>query len=410
METWSQTVKLTLENISNFLNETAARFHSLANRRDTSLGFNAFALVSDTYRKENFHSDIIAAILDPASPHGEGKVFLRLFLRHLEAVAKKQEKEKLANDLAKLSMEGQIEVKREEGRVDIKIEAPEWTIIIENKINGAIDMERQLPSYLEKCGGPKQVKAVVYLTAAEEKLPDVHTWTSEERKLIFSRLIRLVGFSETESIRNLVDGWLTPCEVSAKGFATRAVLAQYSELVRHEAGETMNQEDIKQLFSSLQKSGIAYTELLNALQEMPHTLAVMVAEKVMNRKRLQRVWLWKSSVAVLELEDIYPNDNPSHPVRLAFDIHCENLDEWGISLLTRTENEVPIQAYESLLQSFDHAFTFKEKEDRIFLLFDTNKAFGNVDAFINKVDGLVSFLDKHWQEFERIAGGGTPRK
>ena len=79
---------MTLQDAEIFLKENAARLRRLGERKDTSLGFNAFALVSDTYYRENFHSDIIRAILDPHSGHGEGALFLRKFVDFISAEAR----------------------------------------------------------------------------------------------------------------------------------------------------------------------------------------------------------------------------------------------------------------------------------------------------------------------------------
>ena len=43
-------------------------------------GFNLFYLISDHYYRETFHSDIIAALLSPKEKHGEGNLYLDLFL------------------------------------------------------------------------------------------------------------------------------------------------------------------------------------------------------------------------------------------------------------------------------------------------------------------------------------------
>lgn len=57
------------------------KFSEILRKRDEfKLGFNVFSLVSDTYYKENFHSEIIYALLNPKGEHGEGCLFLDLFL------------------------------------------------------------------------------------------------------------------------------------------------------------------------------------------------------------------------------------------------------------------------------------------------------------------------------------------
>lgn len=62
------------------------------NRPPEDLGFNPFALMSDMYYRENFHSDIIRAILDPNGPHRENGLFLLSFVNLLAVLAVAQNK------------------------------------------------------------------------------------------------------------------------------------------------------------------------------------------------------------------------------------------------------------------------------------------------------------------------------
>ena len=43
-------------------------------------GFNVFHLISDYYYRETFHGDIIAALLSPDEKHGEGNLYVNLFI------------------------------------------------------------------------------------------------------------------------------------------------------------------------------------------------------------------------------------------------------------------------------------------------------------------------------------------
>lgn len=278
-----------LNEIRNFLEEGTGPLHALSDCRDTSLGFNAFALVSDTYRRENFHSDILSAILDPDSKHGEGVLFLRLFVAYLARVAKILGKNGLSDTLAGFQLGTDIRVVREDGRIDVLVEGHDWAIIIENKINGADDMDRQLPRYVEKiqCKG-KRVLAIVYITAATAKEPNQYGWKSGDQEMVLPLLLSVVGYNETVTELNLVVGWLERCELEAKNFAAKAVLSQYCELLRNQSGETMNQEEMIKLFSLLGKNKIGYRELLKILHGMPHTLAVMIVDACRNMPGLRK--------------------------------------------------------------------------------------------------------------------------
>jgi hypothetical protein len=48
--------------------------------------FNIFSFISDTYRKENFHSDILATILNPNQPVIGNVKYLQTFLECLKTL------------------------------------------------------------------------------------------------------------------------------------------------------------------------------------------------------------------------------------------------------------------------------------------------------------------------------------
>ena len=220
---------MTLEHVEAFLRENTSRLRSLSNRKDISLGFNAFALVSDTYYRENFHSDVIRAILDPRSGHGEGVLFLEKFVKFISAEAKT---DVLAKALREVVVNDSVEVVREEGRIDVKIksESPKWTIIVENKINGAGDMERQIPRYIEQCRERgENVVAVVYITASVKGLPSQDGWKVNDDIMVEPLLVPVIGYSETQSVRNLAEDWIGPCALAAHGFHAKAILEQYAD-------------------------------------------------------------------------------------------------------------------------------------------------------------------------------------
>ena len=103
--------------------------------------FNIFNIVSNLYYRENFHSDIIKYFLDPNEKHNCGSAFLNVFIQMLNE--KINQKDKYID----ATCYDNAVVVREEGRIDIliKSEMSHKCIIIENKINNAGDMQRQIP-------------------------------------------------------------------------------------------------------------------------------------------------------------------------------------------------------------------------------------------------------------------------
>lgn len=400
---------MTLQDAEIFLKENAARLRRLGERKDTSLGFNAFALVSDTYYRENFHSDIIRAILDPHSGHGEGALFLRKFVDFISAEARSSGKSALADTLQNLAVGNAVLVEREEGRVDIKIKATDWTIIVENKINGAGDMERQIPRYIDDCCDKgEKVVAVVYITASDKdkSYPSVDGWEPGDKEKVDSLLIHVVGFTKTNSIRDLAEDWIGPCALAARGFNVKSILEQYAELLRHQAGDTMNQDEIKQLLSSMAANDIKYSELLRTLKEMPRTLAGIVLDEFKGMDTvLKRTYPHKETVAVLDPKDIpLPSGGNAY---FGIDVHCEDLDTAGISFFSRNnpkDGAPPNSAYVEFLKEYDSGFELGWN-GRVVLTVDPDWAFANVDDFLAKIRGLLDHLEKNHERLEAICRG-----
>ncbi|WP_300366353.1 PD-(D/E)XK nuclease family protein [Brachyspira sp.] len=115
--------------------------------------FNIFELISDTYYKENFHSDIIAKLL-------EHEKVLKYFLDFIDVDASKY----LNNDYS---------VVREENKIDILIKTDTNNcIIIENKLRWAKDMNEQLSRYYNNClENNLEVDKIVYLSPDRLKQP-----------------------------------------------------------------------------------------------------------------------------------------------------------------------------------------------------------------------------------------------
>ena len=400
---------MTLEDAEIFLKENAARLRRLGERKDTSLGFNAFALVSDTYYRENFHSDIIRAILDPHSGHGEGALFLRKFVDFISAEARSSGKSDLADMLQNLVVGNSVLVEREKGRVDIKIKATDWTIIVENKINGAGDMERQIPRYIDDCRNKgEKVVAVVYITASDKdkSYPSVDGWEPGDKEKVDALLIHVVGFTKTNSVRNLAEDWIGPCALAARGFNVKSILEQYTELLRHQAGDTMNQDEIKQMLSSMAANDIKYSELLRTLKEMPRTLAGIVLDEFKGMDTLlKRAFPYKETVAVLDPKDIpLPSGGKAC---FGIDVHCEDLDTAGISFFSRNNPEdgsAPNSAYVGFLKEYDSGFELGWN-GRVVLTVNQDWAFGHIDEFLLLIRGLLDHLETNRKKMESICRG-----
>ena len=140
------------------------------NNFEENYPFNIFELISDIYYRENFHSDIIAKLF-------ENEIVLKNFLDFIGV-----DKSKYEN----------YEVEREESKIDILIKTEKNCIIVENKLNWAVDMPEQLFRYYNECKNNKklEVDKIVYLSPNSFKKP-----TEDSVKEIPKELIKtIIGY------------------------------------------------------------------------------------------------------------------------------------------------------------------------------------------------------------------------
>ncbi len=241
------------------------REYAASKNKNTDPGFNPFLLISDTFRRENFHSDIIRALLDPVEKHGGGLLYLRLFLEHLNISA-----------AGRLSINyndfNHARVYRERGRIDILIcdDRTMHAVIIENKINGARDMHRQLPRYVEALEQQGyHIDAIVYLLLNYHLKPDTSGWNNDERRMISQKLVVVPVFNDQSS--DLVNGWLTACLRNTKDSDAKAVISQYKKLLQWTGEKAMDKQLMEKFYSQMKEQEQFSTALSvrNMINELP---------------------------------------------------------------------------------------------------------------------------------------------
>lgn len=259
------------------MRDLGARFEGNRQRREVDLGFNAFALASEVYHRENLHSDVMAAILDPYGSHGQGDRFLMLFLQFLRD---RHEVDLDPEDYRDATVE------REPGRIDVLIRGTRGdhpkAIIIENKINGAGDMDRQVVRYLETVedGWNLKCEAIVYLTLQLKGLPGTHGWTDAERDRVFPLLKPICAFADSPD--DLHTGWLGSCiETTVDASPEVAhVIRQYQKIILKLGRNAMNQPLMEEFYELL-KDGERYKAALQ-LSDIMNQLPAFRCQRLLN--------------------------------------------------------------------------------------------------------------------------------
>jgi hypothetical protein len=232
-------ISKTLENIRNEYDFTQA------NR------FNIFSSISDSYRKENFHSDILKNLLNPQTPDIGNPAYLDVFYNLLREVKKSKGE---ANAIPDIEFDDSVSVEREKGRIDIFIHDKKHGIIIENKINDAPDQDDQLAHYLEYAKkNDIEVAAVVYIPPVDFiKNPLLDDYSKRYQKDIVpeikNKLVVLPVIDRTKN--DIVHGFLDKIADPGASEIARVYIRQYSDLLK-EMGERIMEMDEKKKLAKL---------------------------------------------------------------------------------------------------------------------------------------------------------------
>ena len=349
------------------------------------LAFNPFVLMSDTYHRENFHSDILKAILSPNDTHGEGSRFLNLFYDLLiEAARWKKEHDKtvtvsgkeitfesnVISEIQAIKACGNVSVTRETGRTDIAICGSlltetlptNWVIIIENKINYASDQPRQLPKYVdfwtqdESGNEVRTLVAIVYIVPSDENAkPAKIKWDDEQKhdsQRVFSRLLTIPAYSENVSFS--LFNFLHRCELEAKKFSSVALFRQYAALMKEQIGGNMDEkkETIDKVISVAVTNNFPLTALRDMLVDVSKSRADCLTNCLTNS--LGKKWTGPKITKEYAVYVDSPKFNmDGAEYTLAIDVPFHDLDALGVvTFFVRDTKDAPVKdAIENLPMS-----------------------------------------------------------
>jgi len=254
------------------LSALAREYEANLKKRDFDIGFNLFAIISQLYYRENFHSDILKALIDPKGKHQEQETFLHIFPEFIRSHGAKINFLDYSN----------VQVGREEGRIDlfIKDEDSQKAIIIEIKINNAGDMRRQLPRYLEyvRANG-YSCDAIIYLRLNGNTGPDTTGWKDDERKQVKAILKVICAYNETAT--DLLNGWIVKCGKVSKNPNAQHIIRQYGDLIKKLGGNIMNKPIMEKFYKTVVEGENLKTAL--SLRKMLDDLVLYRVEKIIDK-------------------------------------------------------------------------------------------------------------------------------
>jgi hypothetical protein len=264
--------------------------------------YNIILAASDIYYRENYHSDIMAYILE------NKKNTMRYFIDYINT---------LSDDLPTVSINDFLntEVVREKNKIDILIKdlSSYHCIIIENKINNAGDMKRQLPRYYNVVvkNGYK-VDRIIYYSLDGEKCPDKSTWTNEDLQLGLDKKI-VFGAGANGSENDFVNAFLVPCKNNTENEQEKAFYCQYIDLLEYMRRNQMNYQLMEKFYHEMinieqYNSALSIRDMLN---DFPTFRRDRIYDHFLNNYApFEKTFKWSSNDTVYEyIRDIEPNEN-----------------------------------------------------------------------------------------------------
>lgn len=209
--------------------------------------------------KELLHSEIIAELLRPDGKHDCGDIFLQEFMSAIDIDPRQQDF-------------SQVEVLSEsptdEGRrIDILIVWGDKAVIVENKLNNAVDQPNQLKDYLQDTKNKnKQVLKVVYIP--------LYAWRKTHENLSAD-----VAYLDPQKL----SCWLLACMEKSPG--ARDVALPYIQLLNYMNQSNRNYMKAQELYEILKQD----PELTNTALNLVNTITIDNLKKILREQLLEKI-------------------------------------------------------------------------------------------------------------------------
>lgn len=334
--------------------------------------FNIVLASSDRYYYENLHSEILAALLRRSD-------FSDRFIAWLNTLPPSLDIDK--------SNYVDHEVTVEEGRIDVllKSRTSMRCIIIENKINDAVDRDRQIPIYVEqqKLNG-YTVDAIFYLSL-DGKPPNKHSWEPGDHDQVDHILICAGASNRTGKHTDMVSGFLANCISDKTTLQEYCFISQYIDLLKFLGRKQMDDNLMRQFYDKMREDDNYQTA--NSIRSMLDQLTEYRYSRLGNKfKHSEYRFLFKSifgypankpRILVFERLPNFPDRSVAEEL---FKIHvdCSNNEFTRVELWVqdpRTEDDIISNLLEKikLSESFSKLypndyfkdFTFPQEEEAL---------------------------------------------
>lgn len=189
-------------------------------------------IIDELHASENAHSRILDKLLQYKDMRNQTYPILESFFRRFNILGKVQiqtpkfQCEKSVNNNSEKSEDCE---NKENGRIDLYIEDREYTIIFENKINGAPDQAEQLKKYIDYTKKRKENYFVFYLSKSGDKPTDKSLSDAEQKKLENENRLHLISYQQ-DILYWLEDDILPYCTIKEEMLTS--ALRQYIDYLK----------------------------------------------------------------------------------------------------------------------------------------------------------------------------------
>ena len=271
--------------------------------------YNIILAASDIYYRENYHSDVIHYILKNKNET------LKYFIKYINSLSD--------NININFNNFRNTEIIREENKIDLLIKDlySNHCIIMENKINNAGDMARQLPRYYNSV--VKQgltVDGILYFSLDGQKRPDKSSWTNKDIELELDEKI-VFGAASNDTKYDFINNFLLHCKDDSMSEQENSFYCQYIDLLKHLRRNHMDYEIMEKFYCEMMNAE-QYSSALS-IRNMLNDLMVFRRDRVHNyfvnnHNPFERIFKWSTNDTVFEfIRDIAPKEN------IKIDVFCE---------------------------------------------------------------------------------------
>jgi len=350
-------------------------------------GFNLFTISNSISHYENFHSDIIAKLLNPIEKHNEGRTFLVSFISFLNLHH--------GCNINTKDFEN-AEVEREVGKIDIGIydNKSKKAVIIENKINNAEDMDDQLLRYYAKYTKEwnYDVLAIIYLSLDGRKKAPLFNDD------INSKVINIAVFNDKEN--DLANGWIRPIEKICTNDDSRSFLHQYYKLLRNLNNMAMETNTIKEFYHFVsENNSLPKIEMIKELEaQIPVYRTDVLVENIKDIKPFTRGGRWQPHHHSFE-----GYNDGNYTYKLDFGFYCDNgIVEFWIPELRNTETHKNMLQEKLKAINFEGNLDYDSDGDTYYKTFMLSQSSPTMEAIDKDIYNFIDSLLSHLKEEESI--------